>query len=53
MTIDEEMYYLSKYAIRDKNGKEVPDIINVTLNRPKVYADEVIAAINARHSRPL
>ncbi len=43
---DEELLYLEKYVMKDAGGKNVvPDIVNVTLNRPAVFAANIIAAL--------
>jgi len=42
---DRELLYLAKYVMRDKDKKIIPDIINATLNRPAVFATNVIAAM--------
>jgi len=44
---DEELLYLEKYIMKDASGKNVPDIVNVTLNRPAVFAANIIAALGA------
>lgn len=41
---DEDLLYLVKYVMKDSEGKDVPDIINVTLNRAAVFAANIIAA---------
>jgi len=42
---DKDLLYLSKYTMKDIENKTVPDIINVTLNRPAVFAANVISAL--------
>ena len=42
---DRDLLYLAKYVMRDKDKKIIPDIINATLNRPAVFATNVIAAM--------
>lgn len=42
---DEALRHLSKYKMVDTNDKEVADIINVTLNRPAVFFNNVVAAL--------
>ncbi len=44
---DEDLLYLDKYIMRDSKDKEVPDIINVTLNRPAVFAANIISALGS------
>jgi hypothetical protein len=39
---DSDLYYLAPYVMSDLKGRPVPDIVNLTLNRVKVYADLVI-----------
>jgi len=45
MKVDEDMLYLAKYEMLDARKKAVKDIINVTLNRPAVFAANVISAL--------
>ena len=45
MQEDSNLLYLAKYILKDSAGKAVPDIINVTLNRPAVFAANVIASL--------
>ncbi len=47
MDNDENLVYLFEYVMRDTNLRRVPDIINVTLNRPAVYAANIIAAMGS------
>lgn len=42
---DEELLYLNEYEMKDADGKKVSDIINVTLNRPAVFAANIISAL--------
>jgi len=45
---DEDLLYLKKYIMRDAGGvNAVPDIVNVTLNRPAVFAANAIAALGS------
>ena len=44
---DEELLYLEKYVMKDTDGRPIADIINVTLNRPAVFAANVISALGA------
>ena len=43
---DEELLYLNKYVMKDASGKAVSDIINITLNRPAVFAANIISALS-------
>ena len=43
---DGELVRLQKYILKDSQGKKVPDIINVTLNRPAIFAANVISALD-------
>ncbi len=45
MRTDSDLLYLRDYVLRDKDNKEVPDIINVTLNKPAIFAANVISSI--------
>ena len=47
MDADTDMLYLKKFLLKDTRGREVPDIVNVTLNKPAVFAANVISAVNA------
>ena len=42
---DRDLLYLKKYIMLDSDNKPIKDIINVTLNRPAVFAKNVIAAM--------
>ena len=42
---DERLRHLVRYVMKDADGELVPDIINITLNRPAVFAANVIAAL--------
>jgi len=44
---DEELLYLDKYIMKDVAGNPVPDIVNVTLNRPAVFAANIISALGS------
>src|SRR3990167_8716126 len=45
MQEDANLLYLKSYVLKDSFGAKVPDIINITLNRPAVFAANVIAAL--------
>jgi hypothetical protein len=47
MITDSDLLYLAKYVLRDKMEKAIPDIINVTLNKPAIFAANVIASLGA------
>ena len=42
---DEDLLYLFDYVMRDTNRRRVPDIVNVTLNRPAVFAANTVSAL--------
>jgi len=44
---DEDLLYLKKYVMTDANNKKVDDIVNVTLNRPAVFAANAISALGS------
>ncbi|GAH15465.1 unnamed protein product, partial [marine sediment metagenome] len=44
---DEDLLYLVKYVMMDASGKKVEDIVNVTLNRPAVFAANAISALGS------
>ena len=41
---DEDLLYLKEYIMTDAKNRIIPDIVNVTLNRPAVFAANVITA---------
>ncbi len=45
MKQDTNLLYLAKYVIRDSKKMAVPDVINMTLNRPAVFAANVISSL--------
>lgn len=45
MQVDSDMLYLKKYVMRDTHAHKVPDIINVTLNKPAVFAANVLSSL--------
>ncbi len=45
MRVDTDILYLKKYVMTDAQNKAVPDIINLTLNRPAVFAANVISSL--------
>jgi len=46
MDDDKDMLYLKKYLMKDADEKNlIPDIVNVTLNRPALYAANVESAL--------
>lgn len=47
MDEDKDLLHLKEYAMMDAKGKAVPDIVNVTLNRPAVFAANVISALGS------
>ena len=44
---DEDLLYLKKYVMLDADGKAISDIVNVTLNRPAVFAANAISALGS------
>ena len=46
---DEDLLYLKKYVMMDSqtSPKPIPDIVNVTLNRPAVFAANIISALGS------
>ena len=47
MDKDADLLHLKKYTMTDAKGRGVPDIVNVTLNRPAVFAANVISALGS------
>lgn len=43
---DKDLLYLGKYTLKDIKGLPVPDVINVTLNRPAVFSANVISSLS-------
>jgi len=46
MDNDRDLARLSAYSMKDIKGRNVPDVVNVTLNKPSVFASNVEAALN-------
>jgi len=47
MDTDKDLYNLKAYQLKDWVGQEIKHVINVTCNDPKVFADRIIAWIQA------
>lgn len=47
MQRDSDLVYLKPYVMTDHKNRQVPDIVNVTLNKPAIFAAHVIAALQA------
>lgn len=47
MQVDVDLLHLAEYVIKDKDGKVVPGVVNVTLNRPAVFAANVISSLGS------
>jgi len=47
MDDDRKLLYLANYVMKDAKGKDVRDVVNVTLNKPSVFASNVISALNS------
>lgn len=45
MNEDKDLLYLTKYIMKDADDKKVPDIVNVTLNRPALFMANVLSAL--------
>jgi hypothetical protein len=48
---DKDLYDLKPYALADYNGQALPDVVNVTLNDPKVFADRVLSVMNKSNAQ--
>lgn len=46
MDDDKGLQYLDKYTMRDKNGKAVPNIINITLPDMVIFSTYVLTSLN-------
>jgi len=47
MDADRALLHLAKYTMRDANEKTIKDIVNITLNRPAVFAANVVSALGS------
>jgi len=47
MDTDRNLLYLKKYILKDSKNQAVPDIVNVTLNKPAIFAGNIITALGA------
>lgn len=47
MDNDKDLLYLSKYTLKDKDGKEIKGVISTTLNDPAVFAANVLSSLGA------
>ena len=47
MQTDADLLLLRKYVLKDTQSKPVRDIINITLNKPALFAANVISALGA------
>jgi len=47
MDDDDKLLHLAKYIMKDATGQTVKDVVNVTLNKPAIFASNVISALNA------
>ncbi len=45
MQADANMLHLEKFTLKDPSGTPIPDIVNVTLNRPAILAANVISSL--------
>lgn len=45
MQSDADLLYLLPHVTKDSKGKGVPDIVNITLNRPAVFGANVVASV--------
>ena len=46
MDTDRDLVRLKSYVMQNIKGKDVPDVVNVTLNKPAVFAANVESALN-------
>ena len=44
---DYDLLNLKKYVLSDIKGKAIPDIINVTLNKPAIFAANIISSLGS------
>ncbi len=47
MDDDDKLLHLAKYIMKDATGQTVKDVVNVTLNKPAIFAANVISALNS------
>lgn len=45
MDNDKDLLHLKRYVMTDAKGRSIPDIVSITLNRPAVFAANVISAL--------
>jgi len=51
MDEDRALYLLEDYIMRDEKGNKIPDVINVTMPEPRMFAEKVFSIINATHKQ--
>ena len=47
MQVDADLLHLTDYVMKDKDQRAIPDIIYITLNRPAVFAANVLASLGS------
>ena len=53
MRRDADLLYLQKYVLKDALGTAVPDIVNLTLNRPATFAAYIISALGRTNQQTI
>ncbi len=53
MDDDRKLYLLDDYKMKDDKGQPIPDVINVTLPEPRMFAEKVFAIINSAHMQSM
>ena len=53
MDKDKDLYFLKPFVLKDRQGREVPRVENLTLNDPRYFADRVISILNGLKCREL
>ena len=53
MEADSNLLYLKKFTLKDAGGQAVPDIINVTLNKPATFGANIIASLGKTNQQTI
>ena len=46
---DRALYLLENYVLRDDKNRKIPDVVNVTMPEPRMFAEKVFSIINSAH----
>ena len=53
MDIDRDLYHLTPFKLQDRHGREAPNVKNVTLNDPLVFANYIRSVIQGAENTPI